>query len=68
MTDRMRRPAPEPHCGDDRPVGYQCWGCARHFVPAGTPKPVRRSDWQWRECLCDLPDCPANDIVKGMRR
>jgi hypothetical protein len=64
----MRRLPPESLPGDDRPVAYQCFGCARHFVPKGTLKPVRKRDWQWRECLCDDPGCPANDIVKGMRR
>lgn len=59
---------PEPTACDDRPVGFQCFGCARHFVPKGTAKPVRKADWQWREFLCDDPACPANDLVKGMRR
>jgi hypothetical protein len=71
------RPPPEALPCDDRPVGLHCWGCARHFVPKGTPKPfvdgfgqpaVRRSDWQWREFLCDLDDCLANVITKGLRR
>jgi hypothetical protein len=64
---RIRRPAPEPRCGDDRPVGYQCWGCARHFPPVGAPQPVRRGDYQWRETICDDPECPGNKIAEKRR-
>jgi hypothetical protein len=66
-------------CGQQKPkpVGLHCFGCARHFVPKGTPKPfvdehgqpaVRRSGWQWREFLCDDPDCLANDLAGVKRR
>jgi hypothetical protein len=57
-------PRPQPRPCDDRPVGCQCFGCNRHFVPKGTPKPVRAADWQWREFLCPLPDC----VPPGLKR
>lgn len=78
MTTTIRRLGQAvPLPGDTRPVGLWCFGCGTRYVPKGTPKPHRDGDgnpavaqdeWQWREILCDDPDCPANTIAKGLRR